>query len=64
MICNLAKNKGIISRRFFLEGSGILLTAWHLENFKIQNNISDEMFKQMQAYAGIGNEVLVFRSLQ
>jgi hypothetical protein len=57
MICNLAKNKGIISRRFFLEGLKVLLTAWHLENFKIQNNISDEMFKQMQAYAGIGNGI-------
>jgi len=57
MICNLAKNKGIISRRFFLEGLKVLLTAWHLENFKIQNNISDEMFKQMQAYAGIGDGV-------
>ena len=55
MICNLAKNKGIISRRFFLEGLGVLLTAWHLENFKIQNNISEEMFKRMQAYAGIGS---------
>ena len=55
-----SKNKGIINRRFFLEGLGILLTAWHLENLKIQNKISDEMFKQMQAYAGIGNEVWVF----
>lgn len=57
MICNLAKNKGVISRRFFLEGLKVLLTAWHLENFKIQNKISDEMFKQMQAYAGIGDGV-------
>ncbi|MBL0708749.1 MAG: hypothetical protein JJW00_06875, partial [Sulfurimonas sp.] len=55
--CNLAKNKGIISRRFFLEGLKVILTAWHLENFKIQNNISEEMFKQMQAYAGIGDGV-------
>jgi len=57
MICNLAKNKGVISRHFFLEGLKVLLTAWHLENFKIQNKISDEMFKQMQAYAGIGDRV-------
>ena len=57
MICNLAKNKGVISRHFFLEGLKVLLTAWHLENFKIQNKISDEMFKQMQAYAGIGDGV-------
>jgi len=25
-----------------------------IENFKIQNNISDELFREMQAYAGIG----------
>ncbi|MEA1893205.1 MAG: hypothetical protein U9N33_10925 [Campylobacterota bacterium] len=57
MICNLAKNKGVISRHFFLEGLKVLLTAWHLENFKIQHSISDEMFKQMQAYAGIGDGI-------
>jgi hypothetical protein len=54
MICNLAKNKGKITHYFFLEGLKMLLLSWHVENFKIQNNISDEMFKQMQAYAGIG----------
>jgi len=57
MICALAKNKGIVSRRFFLEGLQVLLTAWHLENFKIQNSISDEMFREMQAYAGIGSGI-------
>ena len=57
MICALAKNKGIISRRFFLDGLKVLLTAWHLENFKIQNNISDKMFKEMQSYAGIGTGI-------
>jgi len=57
MICNLARNKGKITRHFFLEGLKILLLAWHVENFKIQNNISDEMFRQMQAYAGIGEVV-------
>ena len=57
MICNLARNKGKTTHHFFLEGLKILLLAWHVENFKIQNNISDEMFRQMQAYAGIGKEV-------
>ena len=57
MICNLARNKGKITHHFFLEGLKIMLLAWHVENFKIENNISDEMFRQMQAYAGIGAEV-------
>ena len=57
MICNLARNKGKITHHFFLEGLKVLLLAWHVENFKIQNNISDEMFRQMQAYAGIGKVV-------
>ena len=57
MICALAKNKGIVSRRFFLEGLKVILTAWHLENFKKENNITEEMFRQMQGYAGIGNVV-------
>ena len=56
MICELAKNKGKITHRFFLEGLKILLLAWHVENFKRQNNISDEMFRKMQAYAGIGED--------
>ena len=57
MICNLARNKGKITHHFFLEGLKILLLAWHVENFKKENNISDEMFRQMQAYAGIGEGV-------
>ncbi len=56
MICGLAKNKGKITRRFFLEGLKMLLLAWHVENYKIINNISDEIFREMQAYAGIGVE--------
>jgi len=55
MICNLAKNKGKITHYFFLEGLKMLLLAWHVENFKIQNNISDELFREMQAYAGISS---------
>ena len=57
MICNLARNKGKITHHFFLEGLKILLLAWHVENFKKENHISDEMFRQMQVYAGIGEEI-------
>lgn len=57
MICNLARNKGKITHHFFLEGLKILLLAWHVENFKKENHISDEMFRQMQAYAGIGEGI-------
>jgi len=53
MICDLARNKGKITHHFFLEGLKLLLFAKHVENFKKENNISDEMFRQMQAYAGI-----------
>ena len=56
MICNLAKNKGKTTHYFFLEGLKMLLLAWHVENFKIQNNISDKLFREMQAYAGIRHE--------
>ena len=56
MICGIARSKGKITRYFFLEGLKVLLMAWHVENFKIEHNISDEMFRQMQAYAGIGEE--------
>ncbi len=54
MICSLAKNKGVISHHFFLEGLKVLLIAYQVEKFKKEHNISDEMFRQMQAYAGIG----------
>ena len=53
MICELAKSKGKITHYFFLEGLAILLLAWQVEKFKIKHNISDEMFKEMQIYAGI-----------
>jgi hypothetical protein len=53
MICNLARNKGKITHHFFLEGLKLLLFAKHVEDFKKENDISDEMFRQMQAYAGI-----------
>ena len=53
MICELAKSKGKITHYFFLEGLSILLLAWQVEKFKIKHNISDEMFREMQIYAGI-----------
>ena len=53
MICDLAKSKGKITHYFFLEGLKMLLLAWHVQNFRIQNDISDELFAKMQAYAGI-----------
>lgn len=53
MICDLAKSKGKITHYFFLEGLKMLLLSWHVQNFRIQNNISDELFAEMQAYAGI-----------
>lgn len=53
MICDLAKSKGKITHYFFLEGLKMLLLAWHVQNFRIKNNISDELFAEMQAYAGI-----------
>ena len=56
MICGIARNKGKITHYFFLEGLKMLLMAWHVENFEIKHNISDEMFRQMQAYAGIREE--------
>jgi len=55
-ICNLAKSKGKITHNFFLEGLKILLFAKHLENFRKENHISDEMFRQIQSYAGIDYE--------
>lgn len=53
MICDLAKSKGKITHYFFLEGLKMLLLAWHVQNFRIQNNISDALFAEMQSYAGI-----------
>ena len=57
MICSIANNKGKITRHFFMKGLGLLSLSWELEKFKKENNISDEMFRQMQAYAGIDDDV-------
>jgi len=31
----------------------MLLLSWHVQIFGIENSISDALFAQMQAYAGI-----------
>lgn len=54
MICDLAKSKGKVTHYFFLEGLKVLLTAFRVELFRKERNISDELFSEMQAYAGIG----------
>jgi len=54
MICDLAKSKGKITHYFFLEGLKVLLTAFRVEQFRKERNISDELFSEMQSYAGIG----------
>jgi hypothetical protein len=53
MICNLGEGKGKITRFYFLKGLKKLLIAQNVENFKKNNDISEELFKEMQEYAGI-----------
>jgi len=31
----------------------MLLLSWHVQNFRTENSISDALFAEMQAYAGI-----------
>ncbi|MDQ7061790.1 MAG: transposase [Sulfurimonas sp.] len=53
MICDLARSKGKITHYFFLEGLRLLLIAWSVQDFRLKNDISDKLFAEMQAYAGI-----------
>ena len=53
MICDLAKSKGKITRFFFLEGLKVLLTAYRVDIFRKERNISDKLYAEMQSYAGI-----------
>lgn len=53
MICDLAKSKGKVSRFFFLEGLKVLLTAYRVDIFRKERNISDELYAEMQSYAGV-----------
>ena len=54
MICDLAKSKGKITHHFFLEGLKTLLIAFRVDLFRKERGISDDLFKEMQSYAGIG----------
>jgi len=54
MICDLAKSKGKITHHFFLEGLKTLLIAFRVDLFRKERGISDDFFKEMQSYAGIG----------
>ena len=53
MICDLAKSKGKVTRFFFLEGLKVLLTAYRVDIFRKERNISDKLYAEMQSYAGI-----------
>ncbi len=53
MICDLANSKGKITRYFFLEGLRILMIAYQVDIFRKERNISDELYAEMQSYAGI-----------
>lgn len=53
LICDLAKSKGKVTRYFFLEGLRMLLLYRHIESFKIDNDISDEMFEKMESYVRV-----------
>ena len=55
MICDLAKSKGKVTRFFFLEGLKVLLTAYRVDIFRKERNISDKLYAEMQGYAGIRN---------
>lgn len=56
MICDLGGGKGKITHHFFLQGLKKLLLAESVNKFREQHNISDQLFAQMQAYAGIALE--------
>ncbi len=54
IICQLGKGKGKVSRFYFLEGLKKLLIAQSVLQFKENNGISDELWAEMNAFAGIG----------
>jgi len=56
MICDLGGGKGKITHHFFLQGLKKLLIAESVNQFREEHNISDELYAQMQAYAGIAPE--------
>ena len=56
MICELGGSKGKVTRHFFLQGLKKLLIAESVNKFREQHNISDELYFEMQSYAGISSE--------
>ncbi len=56
MICDLGGGKGKITRHFFFEGLEKLLIAESVNSFRVQHNISDKLYSEMQGYAGIVSE--------
>jgi len=53
IICDLGGGKGKITRYYFLQGLKKLLIAERVNQFREQHHISDELYTEMQAYAGI-----------
>jgi hypothetical protein len=57
MICDIGGGKGKLTHHFFLEGLKKLLIVQTVNLFRGENHISDELYAEMQSYAGIGNSV-------
>jgi len=57
MICNIGGSKGKVTRHFFLEGLRKLLIVQTVNLFREENHISDELYAEMQSYAGIESTV-------
>lgn len=54
IVCQLGNGKGKVSRFYFLKGLKKLLIAQSVLQFKENNGISDELWAEMNAFAGIG----------
>jgi len=53
IICQLGNGKGTVSRFYFLKGLEKLLIAQSVFQFKEDKGISDETWREMEAFAGI-----------
>jgi hypothetical protein len=56
MICDLGSGKGKITRYYFLRGLEKLMIADSVNQFREQHNISNELYSEMQSFAGILTE--------
>jgi hypothetical protein len=56
MICDLGSGKGKITRYYFLRGLEKLTIADSVNQFREQHNISNELYSEMQSFAGILTE--------